>query len=94
MSSYFRIEIYNDIPLINASYSNESQMGSENFHCLFCFKTLRKAKINVFYSSKNDYCLHLFNKHLEFEKKVVEEKLEPNGQSTVCLALFLEKRKK
>ena len=32
MGSYFRNEIFKDIPLINASYSNESQMGRENFH--------------------------------------------------------------
>ena len=32
--------------------------------------------MNIFSSSKNDYCLHLFNKHLEFQIKVFEEKLE------------------
>ena len=38
--------------------------------------------------------MHLFNKNFEFEKEVVEEKLEPNGQSTARLALFLDRRKK
>ena len=54
-------------------------MGSENFHCPFGSKKHKKAKMNIFSSSKNDYCPHLFNKRLEYEKENFEEKLEPNG---------------
>ena len=69
MDLYFRNEIFKDLPQINAFYLNESQTGGENVHCPFGSKTLRKAKMNIFSSSKNDYCPQLFNKHLEFKKK-------------------------
>ena len=80
-------EIFKDFPPKDSSYWNESQTGSDNFHCPFGSKSHRKAEKKMFLSFKNGPCPHLFGKHIKFTNGYFEEKLEPNGQSTARLAL-------
>ena len=74
INNSFKIEMLKDLPPINASYSNKSHSGSENFLFPFGSKTLEKAKMNIFSGLKNGSCPHLFKKHILFENYVPEKK--------------------
>ena len=91
---YIRNGICEDFPLIDSSNRNESQTGSENFHCPFGSKNPKEAKRKTYLMLKNGPWPHRLDKHIKFANGFFEGKLEPNGQSTARLALILAQNKK
>ena len=69
-------------------------MGTDNFHCPFGSKTPKKEKRKTYLMLKNGPGPQLLDKHIKLANGCFEEKLEPNGQSTVRLALILAQIKK
>ena len=89
-----RNQIFEEFPPIDSSNWNESQTGSDNFHCPFGSRTPPKIKRKLNLMLKNGLWPQLLDKHKKCANGCFEEKLESNGQSTVRLTLILAQIKR